>query len=382
MKTKRNIGLLYAIALLQGMVFYGPIATLYRQAAGVNIAQITLIESISMLLCVLLEVPWGMVADRIGYRRTMIFCCLLYVVSKVVFWKAEGFAGFLLERILLSVVIAGISGVDVSLLYLSCPKEKAQHVFGVYQALSTAGLMIAAGVYALWIGQNYRLAAVLTVCSYAVAALLALGLVEAKPEEERKTKPGGNPFRELYRQFHASPKLLLLVIGAALFGETHQTVTVFFNQLQYTKCGMNDRQIGLVYLLVTGLGLVSGLSASLTRRFGKVGSGAALMLAGAAACLALTVTASAILSILAIMTLRVAYSLFWPLQTEMQNRMIRTTARATALSMNALMMDGISISTNLAFGPLAQAALPLAMALGCAFCLMGAALFWKAAAQE
>ena len=74
---KRNLRLLYAIALLQGMVFYGPIATLYREAAGVGVFEITLIESLSLALCVALEMPWGVVADKIGYRRTMIFCCML-----------------------------------------------------------------------------------------------------------------------------------------------------------------------------------------------------------------------------------------------------------------------------------------------------------------
>ena len=78
MKSKRNIRLMYAIALLQGMVFYGPIATLYRQAAGVSVFQITLIESISLALALALEVPWGILADRIGYRRSMIVCCGLY----------------------------------------------------------------------------------------------------------------------------------------------------------------------------------------------------------------------------------------------------------------------------------------------------------------
>lgn len=97
---RKNRYLLYAIALLQGMVFYGPIATLYRQAQGVTILQITLIESISLALGILLEVPWGIIADRIGYRRTMIFCSGLYFLPKLVFWQADGFAGFLLERIL------------------------------------------------------------------------------------------------------------------------------------------------------------------------------------------------------------------------------------------------------------------------------------------
>lgn len=93
---KRNIFILYAIALLQGMVFYGPVATLYRQAHGVSVLEITVIESISLALCILLEIPWGVVADRIGYRRTMIICSGLYFISKIVFWRADGFCGFLM----------------------------------------------------------------------------------------------------------------------------------------------------------------------------------------------------------------------------------------------------------------------------------------------
>ena len=58
---KKNVYLLYAIALLQGMVFYGPIATLYREAQGVSASQITLIESISLILCLALEIPWGVI---------------------------------------------------------------------------------------------------------------------------------------------------------------------------------------------------------------------------------------------------------------------------------------------------------------------------------
>lgn len=94
---------MYAIAFLQGMVFYGPVATLYRQAQGVTVFQITLIESISLILCILLEVAWGVIADRIGYKKTMIICCVLYFLSKVIFWKASDFTGFLMERILLLV---------------------------------------------------------------------------------------------------------------------------------------------------------------------------------------------------------------------------------------------------------------------------------------
>lgn len=46
MNRKRNIYIMYAIALLQGMVFYGPAATLYRQEAGTNVFHITVIDSV------------------------------------------------------------------------------------------------------------------------------------------------------------------------------------------------------------------------------------------------------------------------------------------------------------------------------------------------
>jgi MFS family permease len=92
--NRKNIYLMYAIVLLQGMVFYGPIATLYRQASGLSVFQITLIESISYILCILFELPWGILADKIGYRKTMYFCCSLYLFQNWSFGELMGLQVF------------------------------------------------------------------------------------------------------------------------------------------------------------------------------------------------------------------------------------------------------------------------------------------------
>lgn len=181
---------MYGISLLQGMVFYGPIATLYRQAAGVSVFEITLIESISLALCIVLEMPWGIVADRIGYKNTMVISCLIYVVSKLVFWKADSFGGFLLERIMLSVVMAGMSGCDVSLLYLSCRDGESHKVFGVYNLLNTAGLLAASLIFSAAVRDDYRMAGFLTVLTYGAAAVLAFGLKEVKENRNEKKEKG------------------------------------------------------------------------------------------------------------------------------------------------------------------------------------------------
>lgn len=68
-------------------------------------------------------------------------------------------------------------------------------------------------------------------------------------------------------------------------------------------------------------------------------------------------------------------SLFQPFQTKIQNELLRTPYRATALSLNAMLTDGIAIGTNLAYGALAQRSLPLAFGFGTLLCLTGLGLF-------
>lgn len=361
---------MYAIALLQGMVFYGPIATLYRQAKGVSVFQITLIESVSLALCLLLEFPWGVLADKIGYKKTLLICNILYFLSKIVFWQADNFPAFLLERIMLSVIIAGLSGVDTALLYLSCHKN-SQQVFGIYNSMQTAGLLAAAFLFSFAVKNNYGLAAFLTVVSYGIAALLTFGLDEAaRPQAGCRTR--GIPL--LIKRALADKRLLLFLIGIALLNETHQTITVFLNQLQYVKCGLSPAAIGYIYILVTVFGLCGAFSYRLTRKIGSAPTAALLFSAAAISCIFLAFTQSALLSVLAILALRIAHSLFQPLQEELQNRRITTPDRAAALSVNAVIIDSVGAATNIAFGSLAQRSLPLSLLFGAALCILGAFL--------
>ncbi|NLT64831.1 MAG: MFS transporter [Clostridiales bacterium] len=371
--NKKNIYLMYCIALLQGMVFYGPIAMLYRQAQGISVLQITIIESISLALCLLLELPWGILADKIGYKRTMVFCCGLYFASKIVFWQADDFAAFLLERVILSVVIAGLSGVDTSILYLSCEKDIKQHVFGIYNSLQTTGLLVAALVFSVAVGDNYKLAACLTVVSYGIAALLSVGLSEVYPEESSCSSAGD--FVSLLRQTLKNKYLLMFLVGVAFLNETHQTITVFLNQLQYVKCGLSPSAMGYIYIAVTIAGLGGVLSSRFTKRVGVIRSAITLYMVAAAACAVLAFTGSAWLSAAAILTLRISFSLFQPLQTELQNRQVHTENRATALSINAVIIDSVGIGTNVAFGTLAERNLTGAFLMGAGLCAVGAILF-------
>lgn len=367
---------MYAIGLLQGMVFYAPVATLYRQAHGISILQITIIESISLVLCLLLEFPWGIIADRIGYRRTLLFCCLLYFLSKIVFWQADSFALFLLERIMLSVVIAGLSGVDSAFLYLSCKEGECQKIFGIYDSLQTAGLLFASLVFSLFVGNNYQLAGLLTTISYGIAALLSFGLKEVNTQKTET--PGIGNGLKLFRQMIKDPHLPLFLIGVALFSETHQTITVFLSQLQYERCGLGTAAIGYIYIVVTVAGLCSVFSAKLTEKLGIPFFTRLLFLLAAISCLLPVLTSGPWFSVGGILILQIVFHLFEPLQTELQNRYVSTENRATMLSIYAVVINSIGAGTNIVFGALAEISLAGAFLLGMCFCILGGILVTRA----
>ena len=371
---------MYAIEFFQGMVFYASIATLYRRAQGVSVFQITLIESISLALCILLEIPWGVAADKIGYRRTMVICCGIDLLSKVVFWQAESFGGFLFERVLLSVAITGFSGVDSAIVYLSSSKGESQRAFGFLNSMGTLGLIVSSAAFSLFIKDNYKTAALFTVFSYAAAFILSFFISEVKQKQ-----PAGAHTASLVPiigSVFKNRKLLLFLLAVGLFSQTHQTVTVFLNQLQYERSGMSNAAIGTAYIIMALLALIGAFSARITKSIGERRSFLIFCVPAAVCCAVLALTDKAFLSVAAVLAIRACHSLFEPLQTELQNKIIKTDDRATALSVNAMFTDGIGILTNLIFGTFSKISLPLTFSFAAILCTVSAGLLVRCVGEE
>lgn len=378
MNRKIGIPLLCATAFLQGMVFYGPIATLYRQARGVSVFQITLIESISLACLIALEIPWGYVADRIGYRRTLAACNVLYFLSKIVFWRAEGFGGFLLERLMLSVVLSGFSGCDSAYLFSLAGEGESQKAFGAYEASATAGLVAASLLFSTAVGGDFDAAGFLTVLSYGAAMVLTFFLPEVPPPARRSAGVGARA-GEAAREVWGNRRFLLFLAAAALLTESNQTITVFLSQLQYVRAGIPARAMGYLFIPLTLMGLFAARSHRLTARLGEGRALSGLFLLGALSCGLLAVTGSSVLSVAGILALRLSASVFAPIGMEVQNRQVRSCGRATMLSVYSSVMNLVAVGTGLIFGRLAEEGVGRAMAAGAGFCLTGLLLYtlWR-----
>lgn len=372
---RRNLRLMYAIALLQGMVFYAPVASLYRQATGLTLGQIALIEGISFLFALAMELPWGMLADRIGYRRTMILGCGLYALSKLVFWRAYSFLAFLLERFILSAALAGLSGVDESIVYLSCEENEAQRCFGRMNALSAAGTILSAGVCALFMSENHRLAALATLVAYIVALLISPGVSEVRPGTRRQLcRPCDFP--GLLGRVLRDRRLILLLIGLSLLREGVQMASVWLNQNQYLRCGMEPPVMGVARILTAVAALSGTFSQRASRRLGPLRTALCLTLICAGSCALMTLTRSPALSVLCVMLLSAGRALLEPLAALILNRQVQGEDRATALSAFAAVGHCASAGADALIGRTADLSLNAALILCAIACLAGGAGFF------
>lgn len=348
---KRNIALMYAISFFQGLVFYASVSTLYRQACGLSLFQITLIESIFSAICIISELPWGIVADRIGYRRTILLCNLFFFVSKIIFWKADTFGAFLAERLVLSIVISGLSGVDDTILFLSCKKEEAQRVFSIHGYFGTLGMIIASTCFSLFFSENFRGAAFWTVVSYAIAAALSFGLKDVGA-------PTAKSIRSQIASFHPAALLknhfFVFLIAMAIVQEVYQLLIVFFSQPLYLQAGWSTAWIGTAHIALQILSMSVLFSDYLTKRWSARRFLPFLIALSALCSFLLAFQLPSALLFIVVAIVQMSCSLLGPLQANVQNQSITQENRATMLSAQSLFMRVIAIGVNLIVGRISE----------------------------
>ncbi|HEY8890262.1 MAG TPA: MFS transporter [Clostridium sp.] len=349
MNKKINVYLMYMIVFLQGFVFYGPIATLYRQNRNLSLTNMFLIESISWILMIIFEIPWGWFADKFGYKKTLVISNFIFFISKIVFYKANSFEMFFLERVLLSISLAGISGCDIALLYSSVKKDESEKVFGLYNAFSAGGYLIASIMFSLIVKQSMDSTAFWTIIPYGVAAVLTLFLKEVNVHHEEKPT-----FKQSLLTAFKKKSIIMLVISFALINEVVQVVSVFLNQSQYLRSGINIKYFGLLAVVMQIARLCSTKSYKLSNKLGANKSIQLLYILIAICCTILVFTSNATLTVFSIIVICGSAAIISPIVLDVENRNISTVERATLLSVFAMFGDLTAAGANVIIGKTAD----------------------------
>lgn len=356
---KKNIYLMYSIMFLQGLVFYGPIATLYRQSRGISINQIFILESIFVVLMLLCEIPWGYFADRFGYKKTLLLSYFLFFISKVIFYAAHSYVMFLLEAVVIAIAISGASGCDSALIYSSINQDESEKTFSLYNAWGAAGFFVASLTSTIIVRFSMDLTALFTIIPYGIAFLLTFFLHDPNMKHEHK-----NSIMHSFKSVLKNKSILIFIISMALISDTTHSICIFLNQLQYFKSGISIKYFGFLTALMQITCMLSARSYKFSKKFGQGNLIISMFILITISTISLVYTSSAFLSIALIVLIEASFALCQPLSADIQNTSITIEQRATILSIYAMIGDLTSSVINIGIG----AATQLSLEKGILFC--------------
>lgn len=176
-----------------GLVFFAPVATLLRTSRGVTLSQFFLLQALLSVTVFLVEIPAGVLTDRIGYKKAILLSQTLLFFARAVFLFADHIAYFIVEAIVEAFAVCFLSGTGEAYLYELCREEQDKERFVVESARAdawgTAGFILStlcyAGLYH-FTGLNGLVAATELAGLGSILAVLCMPRVpERRPGRER-----------------------------------------------------------------------------------------------------------------------------------------------------------------------------------------------------
>lgn len=236
---------------LQMSLFPMAILTVYyHQEIGMDMGEIMLLQGGFGLVMALFEFPSGYLADRIGYRHTLVISSLLNAIGWSAYVHADSIMEILGAEAILGVGISLISGTDMALLYESLKESKQEdrfaHWAGKVKFYGQAGEGTAAIVAGFLYAYSHRLPFILEAGIWIINLFVAWRLVEParhKPPITDNWKQIKSMVRHLAFE---NPRLraiaaLTIVLGMSSF------IPVWTVQLYATDAGLPASLLGLVW---------------------------------------------------------------------------------------------------------------------------------------
>ena len=222
-----NLPRLAGFNALQMTLFPVAIITLYQnRELGLDMSEILLLQGIFGLAMVLAEFPSGYIADRIGYRRTLMVAAGLGVSGWSAYLVASDFTGILVAELILGLAMALISGCDSALLYESLIAMRQESAFTKWMGRIRFAGQGAEGTAALAAGVLYTLSPTLPFLLQIPVWIAAFGVAFSLTEPARSAQPRaehGERIRKITREALIENRglraiiFLIIVLGLCSF---------------------------------------------------------------------------------------------------------------------------------------------------------------------
>ena len=136
------------------MHFFGSVMIpFFTEWGGISFFQIQLLQSWFMFWIFILELPTGLIADRIGRKHSLALGGLVVAIAVIVYSVIPSMLMFLVAEFLFAAAVALVSGADEAWLYdylkANGKEDQSQLMFGRSKSFHYAGMLIASPVGAV-----------------------------------------------------------------------------------------------------------------------------------------------------------------------------------------------------------------------------------------
>ena len=346
-----NVTKLALVYFFSTLYFYLPFGTLYLRSRGLNYVQINSLWGIIVGTMFLTEIPTGILADRLGRKRSIITALALQLVGELIFIFADRYWVFGLASLIGGLGFAFSSGCVEALVYDSLEtagrQDEMSKAMGFIAAASAAANLLAFASGGLLVTQltqaRFQLAIAATICAVAVGWLITFALSESpqahsQGDRDSSLKLLQDGFR-LLRTDRRFGRLVLLSLATIPFS----------NYLGMYQSRLVDVEVPLMWLglagaLASGVSILGARYVYLLEKW--LGPRASLLLVSGLPgllFLAASVANGPLISVVAFCILSGSMSLRGPVFSAHLNRHIESRNRATVLSMIS-MFSGLYVA--------------------------------------
>jgi MFS family permease len=336
-----NVEKFIALTFFQNLYLYNHIGALYMQSRGLSLLQVNSIWSIMVLTIFLTEVPTGVIADRIGRKRSVVVSLFLQFLGELFYIFAPGYVAFVLIAILGGVGYSFLSGANEALIYDSLPTENREitmkramgRISAAYQLAFFVAPLLGGLVISELVLSKYLLGIALTAASVFVAFLISLTLKEPPAPYNRQDASVLQILKNGFAQVRWNRKIQWIASVAILTGAFSATLVTFY-QPYFVQFGVTTSLPIGIALSLGGLAafLVLHHISSIERRLGRFGLFFFTFLPGVLYLLLAIVPNITALFPVFILTYAFADTKN-PLISAYQNEHIESASRATTLSL-------------------------------------------------
>ncbi|MGC4191445.1 MAG: MFS transporter [Thermomicrobiales bacterium] len=269
------------ISFFGQLYFFVPVMTPYLRDEGLGMAQIAGLQTILLWAMLVMEVPTGVLADRLGHRRSYQIALGMTILAELWFAFSHTYPMFIVSQVIAGTGFAFASGSVDAYVYEALPEDdrtrRMQQARGLIGAAYNLASLVAYGTTAfvtadLTHGRMY-LTLWMGIAGLSAGFLLGLTLREPVRLEGHHERPKSLMLLrqgwETIRHDRALQQVMLLAVLTNAFG-AHLLV---FYQQDFLETGVSGRWFGLALGLGSAVAIFTQMHAwRLVPRFGTRGA--------------------------------------------------------------------------------------------------------------